>query len=230
MPAGGEAVVVVVLGQAENRRRAEMVIGKYRDVESAQADLEATRGWWRGLMGGVRVQTADPAFDAYLEWLKYQAVAERLHARRGFYQASGACGFRDQLQDAVNLMWMEPRLARRQIILHAAHQFLEGDVVHWFHLLQDGRTGFVARTHASDNPLWLGWAVVDYLAATGDESLWDDPMPYLEAEQPLPPLPAAPARHGLRSAPGGPRRTGLQPLMRAVDRVLGHKWGPTACR
>ena len=77
------------------------------------------------------------------DWLKYQALAERIWARRGFYQSSGAYGFRDQLQDSVNLIWMDPELARRQILLHASQQFLEGDVVHWFHRLQDGRTGFV---------------------------------------------------------------------------------------
>ena len=181
--------------------QAEAVIRKYRDPDAARAGLEETRRWWLGLMDTVRVQTSSPEFDRYLDWLKYQALAERIWARRGFYQASGAFGFRDQLQDSVNLIWMDPALARRQILLHASQQFLEGDVVHWFHRLQDGRTGFVGRTHASDNLLWLAWGVVEYVAATGDDSLLDERTPYLEAEQPFEPLPAGQARHGVRPAP-----------------------------
>src|SRR4029077_3934856 len=171
VPAHGERTVVVVLGQADDRGGAEAVIRKYQDVDAALASLQETRRWWLSLMDTVRARTSKPEFDGYLDWLKYQALAERIWARRGFYQASGAYGFRDQLQDAVNLIWMDPVLARRQIMLHAAQQFVEGDVVHWFHRLQDGRTGFVGRTHASDNLLWLVWGVVEYQSATRDDSL-----------------------------------------------------------
>ena len=144
IPAQGERTVVVLLGQADDRAQAEAVIRKYRDPDAARAAPRRRPGsWWLGLMDTVRVQTSSPEFDRYLDWLKYQALAERIWARRGFYQASGAFGFRDQLQDSVNLIWMDPAIARRQILLHASQQFLEGDVVHWFHRLQDGRTGFV---------------------------------------------------------------------------------------
>ena len=160
-------------------------------------------------MDRVQVETSDPAFDSYLDWMKYQALAERIWSRRGFYQASGAFGFRDQLQDSVNLIWMDPSIARRQIILHASQQFPEGDVVHWFHRLEDGRTGFVARTHASDNLLWLAWAVTEYVTATGDETILDEETPYLEAEQPFPPLPANKHGIGIRSASSIPCRLGL---------------------
>ena len=152
--AAASTTVVVVLGQADDRARAEAVIRKYRDPDAALAGLEETRRWWLSLMDTVRVQTSNPEFDRYLDWLKYQALAERIWARRGFYQASGAFGFRDQLQDSVNLIWMDPALARRQILLHASQQFLEGDVVHWFHRLQDGRTGFVgADARLGQSPL-----------------------------------------------------------------------------
>src|SRR5262249_46199766 len=116
IPGRGERTVVVLLGQADDRRQAEEVIRRYRDPDAALAGLEGTRRWWRGLMDTLRVRTANPEFDRYLDWLKYQALAERIWARRGFYQASGAYGFRDQLQDAVNLMWVDPVLARRQLL------------------------------------------------------------------------------------------------------------------
>jgi cyclic beta-1,2-glucan glucanotransferase len=171
------------------------------------------------------VRTGSPAFDGYVDWLHYQALAERLWARRGFYQASGAYGFRDQLQDAVNLLWADPAIARRQIVLHAAQQFLEGDVAHWFHLLPDGRTGMVGRTYASDTLVWLPWAVVEYLAATGDDTVLGERAPYLEAEQTLPALPAGKAGMGfepLRPAVDGDV---YRHCLRAIDLVLGRRMG-----
>src|SRR5262249_15180009 len=225
IPARGESALVVVLGQAGSRREAEMFIRKYRDPAAARAGLAETRAWWLSLMDTVKVRTGNPEFDGYLDWLKYQALAERIWARRGFYQASGAYGFRDQLQDAVNLIWVDPVLARWQILLHASQQFPEGDVVHWFHCLEDGRTGFVGRTHASDNLLWLAWAVVEDVRATGDDSLLDGRTPYLEAEQPLPPLPAGKHGRGFDPLRSAREDTVYRHCLRAIDLVLDRRMG-----
>jgi cyclic beta-1,2-glucan synthetase len=225
VPAHGETTAVVVLGQADDRRRAEATIRRFRTPEAARASLRQTQDWWLSFMDTVRVQTSNPEFDRYLDWLKYQALAERIWARRGFYQASGAFGFRDQLQDAINLIWADPTLARRQLLLHAAQQFLEGDVVHWFHRLQDGRTGFVGRTHASDNLLWLAWGAVEYVGATGDDSLLDERVPYLESDLPFEPLPAG--KHGMGFDPLRSARAEsvYRHCLRAIDLVLDRRMG-----
>ncbi|MBV8487274.1 MAG: hypothetical protein JO161_03240, partial [Planctomycetaceae bacterium] len=225
VPAFGSARATVVLGQADTRQQAEAVIRKYMNSDSTVTALQSTRQWWLSLMSTLQVRTNKPEFDRYLNWLKYQALAERIWARRGFYQASGAYGFRDQLQDSVNLIWMDPAVARKQILLHASHQFFEGDVVHWFHRLQDGRTGFVGRTHASDNLLWLPWAVVEYVAATGDDSLLDETTTYLDAEQPFEPLPQG--KHGIGFDPLRSTRadTVYRHCLRAIDLVLNRRMG-----
>ncbi len=189
IPPGEERTVVVVLGQTDDQKKAAALVKKYKNVEAAQDSLEETRAWWLSLMGTVRAETSNPEFDRYMNWLKYQAVAERIWARRGFYQTSGAYGFRDQLQDSVNLAWVDPALARKQIVLHASQQFIEGDVVHWFHTLHDGRTAFSNRSHASDNLLWLPWAAAEYVRLTGDDSLLDEMASYLRSENPFLPLP-----------------------------------------
>jgi cyclic beta-1,2-glucan synthetase len=93
VPAGGETTIVVILGQADDRANAEAVVRKYQSPDAARAALEATRQWWLDLMGRVQVETSDSAFDSYLDWMKYQALAERIWSRRGFYQASGRSAF-----------------------------------------------------------------------------------------------------------------------------------------
>jgi cyclic beta-1,2-glucan synthetase len=225
IPALGECTIAIVLGQADDRPQAEALVRKYRQVAVARASLAETKKWWCECLATVRLKSSDPSLDHNLHWLKYQTLAERLWARRGYYQASGAFGFRDQLQDAVNLLWMEPQLARRQILLHASQQFIEGDVLQWFHRLQDGRTGFAARNYASDPLLWLPWAAAEYAAATGDESLFDEQTTYVEGPAPLAPLPAG--KHGMAFVPHrSPRSdTVYRHCVRAIDLVLERRMG-----
>ena len=189
IPAHGEYTVAVVMGQTDDRKEAAKIIRKYKDVAAAKKSLEETKKWWLDLMTTLDVRTNKPEFDRYQNWLKYQALAERIWARRGFYQTSGAYGFRDQLQDTINLIWVDPALARKQIILHASQQFVEGDVFHWFFTLVDGRTAFSCRSHASDNPIWLVWGVSEYLKATGDESILDEMASYVISQFPFAKLP-----------------------------------------
>ncbi|OGR83510.1 MAG: hypothetical protein A2636_02480 [Elusimicrobia bacterium RIFCSPHIGHO2_01_FULL_64_10] len=225
VPARGESTVAVILGQADGHKEAARMIRKYKDVAAAAASLEGTRAWWLRLMGTLEVRTNHPEFDGYQNWLKYQALAERIWARRGFYQTSGAYGFRDQLQDSVNLIWVDPGIARRQILLHASQQFIEGDVVHWFHTLHDGRTAFANRSHASDNLLWLAWAAGDYVRATGDETILDEMTSYLESENPFQPLPKN--KHGWGDIYHRSARedTVYRHCMKSIDLVLEKRMG-----
>ena len=226
IPPDGSSTLTVILGQHDDRRLIARLLRDLKEnPDTAREALAATRTWWDALIATVQVETAEPSFDRYLDWIKYQALAERIWSRRGFYQASGAFGFRDQLQDSVNLLWMDPSIARHQILLHASQQFLEGDVVHWFHRLGDGRTGFAARTHASDNLLWLAWGVVDYVAATGDLTLLDESTPYLEAELPFGPLPKDKEGMGFDPLRSARVDTVYHHCLKAIDLVLDYKMG-----
>lgn len=225
IPAGGERVISIVLGEADSRKQAEACVKKFQTLENAELSLQSTRDWWMALQSTLKVETGNPEFDAYVKWMKYQTLSERIWARKGFYQASGAFGFRDQLQDTVNMIWVDPSLARAQLILHAAQQFPEGDTAHWFFLQQDGRTGFLSRSHASDNLIWLGWGVAEYVRMTGDKTLLDEPVSYLKAETPLAPLPAG--KHGMGFFPlRSPRSDSVyNHVMLAVDLVLNKRMG-----
>ncbi len=225
IPASGETTVSFVLGQADDPLSALALIRNFSPVSMARQALKTTKEWWSKFADSLITQTSTPEFDRFLPWLAYQCLAERIWARRGFYQTSGAYGFRDQLQDAVNLIWVDPSFARRQILLHAAQQFVEGDVVHWFHVLPGHRTGMAARTHASDNLLWLVWGVVEYIRMTGDHSILSECAPYLEAEQPLPDLPAGKAGMGFVPLRSARVDTVYRHCLLAIDRVLNTRMG-----
>lgn len=225
IPANGEESIAVILGQADTRAEAYECIKKFNTVEAARESLVQTQAWWNNYGATLKLDSSDSEFNSYVDWMKYQALAERIWARKGFYQASGAFGFRDQLQDTVNLIWVDPALARKQLLLNAAQQFREGDVTHWFFLQQDGRTGFVSRSHASDNLLWLGWGVSEYVRMTGDKTLLDEQVTYLDSETPLPPLPQT--KHGMGFCPlrSPVSDTVYAHVMRAIDLVFDKRIG-----
>lgn len=225
IPANGEATVAVILGQADTRKKGGELVEKYKDLAAARKSLEETKEWWLNLMSTTSIKSNRPEFDQLSNWLKYQAVAERIWARKGFYQTSGAYGFRDQLQDTINLIWIDPALARKQIILHASQQFIEGDVFHWFFTLTDGRTAFSCRSHASDNPIWIAWAVGEYIRTTGDHSILDEMTSYVKSEFPFAPLPKNKQGWGhlyQRSTRGD---TVYKHCMRSIDLVMKKRSG-----
>ncbi|MCK4464011.1 MAG: glycosyl transferase family 36, partial [Candidatus Omnitrophica bacterium] len=141
------------------------------------------------------------------------------------YQTSGAFGFRDQLQDTVNLIWVDPALARKQILLHASHQFLEGDVYHWFFTRTDGRTAFSCRSHASDNPVWLVWSVVEYIKATGDDSILDEMTSYVWSEFPFEDLPKNKTGWGHLYHRSTREDSVYRHCLRSIDLVLEKRMG-----
>ena len=176
---GSEIDLVFVLGQAASTEAARELIRRYRSVASADAELVRVKRQWRDVLDRVHVETPDPQMNVILNhWLLYQTIVCRIYARSAFYQSGGAYGFRDQLQDVMALTTARPDLTRRQIVSAAAHQFREGDVLHWWH----PPSGRGVRTHFSDDRVWLPYCVNHYLTATGDLSVLDELAPFVEGE------------------------------------------------
>lgn len=172
-----EAVVVFLLGCAGSAEEALAMKDLLAGPESARAELERVKASWRERLWAIRLRTPDDSFDTIMNgWLLYQTIACRLWARSAYYQAGGAYGFRDQLQDCMALLNIWPELSRDQILLHASRQFREGDVQHWWH----AERGNGIRTRYSDDLLWLAFVTAEYLEKTGDESILHERVPFLE--------------------------------------------------
>ncbi|MGO7426840.1 GH36-type glycosyl hydrolase domain-containing protein, partial [Rhizobium ruizarguesonis] len=149
------------------------------DIRKASFDdaVEANRAFWRYFTGRLQISTPDRGMNNLVNtWLPYQSLGCRIMARTAFYQASGAFGFRDQLQDTLAFVLHEPSLARRQILNAASRQFREGDVQHWW---LPG-TGAGVRTLISDDVVWLAYAIHHYCNVTGDKNVLDEEIAFLE--------------------------------------------------
>lgn len=151
-----------------------------RVPSDAPEQLRRTLEFWRRTAGAVTVSSPHGDLDRYLNgWAMYQVVACRLFGRTSRYQNGGAYGFRDQLQDVCATLLFSPKLAERQLRAACAHQFTEGDVLHWWHEMPQGDRG--VRTRISDDLLWLPYTLCEYLEKWDDPAILEKAVPYLLA-------------------------------------------------
>ena len=199
-----------VLAAAESEEETGRLLDRFRRLEAIEASLERARSAWRERLSTHRIETPDPAVDILVnDWIRYQAISARLWARCGYYQQSGAFGFRDQLQDSQVWLTIEPPRCRAQIRLHAEHQFVDGSVYHWWHPLTE--QGHV--TKMTDDLLWLCFVLSSFIRETGDLGILQDAARYLDG-------PAAPlSEHALAAFRRSFSRTSPRgiPLMGAGD-------------
>ncbi|TAL82884.1 MAG: glycosyl transferase family 36 [Rhodanobacter sp.] len=178
LPPQTQIELVFLLGDAADEDAARALIGKYRTTgfDQVLADLDAQ---WRGTLDTVQVHTPHRAMDILLnDWLLYQVTACRLWARTAYYQASGAYGFRDQLQDVMALCASRPELTREHLLRAAGRQFAEGDVQHWW--LPPNGQGI--RTRISDDRIWLAHVAMHYVEVSGDRAVLDEQVPFLTGQ------------------------------------------------
>ena len=170
--------ISILLGQSENGEAARELTMRYRDPKLILSAFNEVTENWRNLINKIQVKTPDPAFNILLnKWLLYQTLSCRYWSRTAFYQSGGAFGFRDQLQDCMAFVYTAPEITREHILRASARQFPEGDVQHWWH----PPSGRGVRTRMTDDLLWLPFVVSFYIKVTGDKSILDESVPFLEA-------------------------------------------------
>lgn len=175
---GESREIIILLGETGSAEEARELIARYIQSPTVNEAIERVVSHWDETLSCLEVRTPDAAMNLMLNrWLLYQTLACRIWARSAFYQSGGAFGFRDQLQDVMALVYAKPELTREQILRAAAHQFKEGDVQHWWHPPTDRGV----RTHISDDLLWLPYVTSFYVRVTGDRSILEEVIPFLDA-------------------------------------------------
>ena len=171
--------IVLTLGAEENAIDCKNMAYKYSKISNCVQELDNVKRKWKDLLEKVQVYTPIESINIMLNgWSVYQTMTSRLLGKTGFYQSGGAYGFRDQLQDTLGLKFISPEIMKNQIIKHSKHQFIEGDVEHWWH----EETGRGIRTRFSDDLLWLVFLVEEYIEMTGDKSVLDIETSFLAGE------------------------------------------------
>ena len=171
--------IVLNLGATNNIIDGKNISYKYSKIQNCKQEIENVKRKWKDILEKVQVYTPIESINIMLNgWALYQTIVSRLYARTGFYQSGGAYGFRDQLQDTLCLKYINPEMIKNQIIKHSEHQFIEGDVEHWWH----DETERGIRTRFSDDLLWLAYLCLEYMDITNDKEILNIKTPYLQGE------------------------------------------------
>jgi cellobiose phosphorylase len=177
IPSNQTVEVTFILGFASDAAAARQLITQCRQENRIQEFLAETTAWWHKTINTIQVELPDlPTQFMINHWLPYQNLSCRFWGRAAFYQSSGAYGFRDQLQDSMAIVYALPQVAREHILKAASRQFVEGDVQHWWH----PQTGGGVRTRFSDDLLWLPYVTAHYIRITGDLSILNVEVPFIE--------------------------------------------------
>ena len=171
--------ITLCLGAEDSEIDAKNSAYKYSKVANAKEELNKIKKFWYELLDTLQVKTPLDSMNIILNgWAVYQTICCRLWARSGYYQSGGAYGFRDQLQDTLGISIIDTRFMREQIIRAASHQFIEGDVEHWWHeIVNKG-----IRTRFSDDLLWLVYVICEYIKNTNDYSILEEQVEYVLGE------------------------------------------------
>ncbi len=171
--------IVFTLGCSKSEDKNLLLINKYNNLDTAKKELKLVKDSWTDKLSTIQVNTPDDSFNYMINgWYLYQTISSRMDAKAGFYQVSGAFGYRDQLQDAMNICMVNPLYTRNQILTNAKHQFIEGDVLHWWH----EKNRFGLRSRYKDDYLWLVYATIYYLEITGDSSILEEEVEFVVAD------------------------------------------------
>ncbi len=177
---GQERDIIFRMGAETDAEKTSSLVNRTRGSSTARKALEKVWEYWNRTLGAVQAETPDPSLNVLTNgWLLYQTLSSRFMARTGYYQSSGAIGFRDQLQDSMALIYAEPAIVRDHLLHCASRQFREGDVQHWWH----PSSGKGVRTRCSDDYLWLPLAVSHYVLTTGDTGILDETIHFIEGRQ-----------------------------------------------
>jgi cellobiose phosphorylase len=174
---GEKSNLSFIIGIKNNLKSVSSSISKFNSSEKVNKSLNDVKKYWRNLLSTLKVETPDNALNLCVnKWIRYQAISARLWARTAYYQQSGAFGFRDQLQDSLVFLTIDPSFTADQIKLHARHQFKDGTVLHWWHPITE--TGLP--TKMTDDLLWLPFILINYLDETGDFNILSLKEPYYD--------------------------------------------------
>lgn len=168
--------ISIILGSEINQVKRQEIAYQYTKVDECKKELEHTKRYWSELLRTVQIKTPSESMNILLNgWIAYQTIVSRIWAKSAFYQSGGAFGFRDQLQDTLGMKFLDSNLMKNQILKHATHQFIEGDVEHWWH--EETNKGI--RTRFSDDLLWLAYVTAEYIDYTGEDAILQEEVPYL---------------------------------------------------
>jgi cellobiose phosphorylase len=164
---GASRTLTVLLGSFDTLAEKDRLITKVMAPDYRRQAWDRLIAEKSAMLSRVQVQTPNEQINRLVNvWAKQQI---QLCVEFG---RDGARGFRDTLQDAWGILPFNAPLAKAKIKETLAYQHSDGHAVRGWLPLQPH--------HYSDGPTWITPTVDAYLKETGDTSILDEKVPYLD--------------------------------------------------
>ncbi|MFX0016254.1 MAG: GH36-type glycosyl hydrolase domain-containing protein [Promethearchaeota archaeon] len=183
-----EKTIIYLLGVAKEKKEGKELIRKYSSQEMVHIEFQKLKTYWKNYLEAFQANTPDKNFNLMLNvWNPYQCKITFDWSRYVSFYETGigrGMGFRDSNQDAMAIAHVLPKRVRMRLLDLTQNQFESGKVYHvFFPLTRKGSFPEYInkdRLFFSDDHLWLILAVSDYIKESGDMSILDEEIPYIE--------------------------------------------------
>ncbi|MFX1282997.1 MAG: GH36-type glycosyl hydrolase domain-containing protein [Promethearchaeota archaeon] len=183
-----ERNIIFILGVSNEEAEAKEYVQKYIDQLKVQSALKKLANSWINHLEALVVDTPDNELNLMVNiWNPYQCKVTFDWSRYVSLYETGigrGMGFRDCSQDAMAINYVLPKKVRQRLLDLAKNQFESGKVYHLYFPLS-GKGAFPEYTKKSmkffsDDHLWLILAVSEYIKETGDISILDEEISFIE--------------------------------------------------
>lgn len=172
---GETTTLQLLIAPQKNERNRGEIIGSYSNQAKRDATFEDIRRFWDGVVAKHEIKTPDPVFDRWINiWLKYQEHQCFKWAGLGDPNAP-LMGYRDVLQHTLAMSLFAPDMAKDRLLEALRHQYRNGRAVR-----QWSRKGTHDRRDYRDSPVWIVFSLCAYIKETGDLTILDADVPYLD--------------------------------------------------
>lgn len=165
------AVIMAVVPKSVKSPFKKLKWSELRDNKVIEEKFNELKAKWDDKLSVVKVKTPDEKFNTMLNvWNQYQAAVTFDMARNSGYYHGGllfGTGMRDQFQDILGVVMVEPQRVRARLLNALRFQFNDGSTLHNFFKLTD----WGEKTNHSDTPLWIPFGIIEYLNETADFSI-----------------------------------------------------------
>lgn len=164
------------------RAQTKSTLSALKAKGAAEEQFEKNQEWWKEHFGVMQCSIPDEDAERQINtWNPVQSVVTARFSRSISSSASGirGIGFRDTCQDMLAQAYRKPEWARDMLDYLASQQFKDGSTVHQSWPEDNKLPQVVIR---SDNHIWMSYLAYAIVAETGDLSVLEKQIPFLDKD------------------------------------------------
>ncbi len=176
-----EKELIFTIGIAPDEKAAQALVKKYKRIKEVEGEFSNMGSrWGEYLKRSMNIKTPDEGANILNNnWFRYQAISSGLSAKGCYYDTEGVTKFKDFILNSLIFLPIDAQICKKNIIECIKRQFQDGNVFEKGDGLGTGPR--IEPSPFSDEPLWLIFAVIEYIKETADLAVLKEKVAYVDA-------------------------------------------------